>query len=98
DLLDYVVFAALLFYVLTVYALFVLRRKQPDLPRPVKVPGYPIMPAIYIGTASLIMIGQLWKSPVYSGLGLLIILSGLPVYAFWSKKNPAGAGESGSSG
>ena len=87
NLLDYVVFAALLFYVLTVFALFILRRKQPDRPRPCKVPGYPYMPAFYLVAAILIMIGQIWLSPQYTGAGLLIIISGLPAYAIWSRKN-----------
>lgn len=87
NLLDYVVFAALLFYVLTVYALFILRRKMPDRERPVKVFGYPYMPAFYLVAAILIMIGQIWLSPQYTGIGLLIVISGLPVYAIWSRKN-----------
>lgn len=87
NLLDYVVFAALAFYALTVVALFILRKKQPDLPRPYKVVGYPLMPAFYVLLAALVMIGQIWLSPTYSGAGLLIILSGLPAYLIWSKKN-----------
>jgi len=87
DLLEYVVFAALLFYVLTVVALFVLRRKRPEAERPYKVFGYPFMPAFYVVTATLIMVGQMWLSPKYSGFGLLIILSGLPAYFLWSRKS-----------
>jgi APA family basic amino acid/polyamine antiporter len=87
NLLDYVVFAALLFYVLTVFALFILRRKMPDRERPVKVFGYPYMPALYLVTAIAIMVGQIWLSPQYTGAGLLIIISGLPAYAIWSHKN-----------
>jgi APA family basic amino acid/polyamine antiporter len=92
NLLEYVVFAARLFYVLTVVALFVLRRKAPDVPRPVKVIGYPILPAIYVVAASLVMIGQIWLSPQYSGAGLLIILSGLPAFFIWSRAAAKSAG------
>src|SRR5262249_55271375 len=82
-LLEYVVFAALFFYVLTVGAVFVLRKKQPNLARPYKVPAYPALPALYIALALAIMLGQIWLAPKYTGAGLLIILSGLPAYLFW---------------
>jgi basic amino acid/polyamine antiporter, APA family len=87
NLLEYVVFAALLFYVLTVGAVFILRRKQKDLLRPYKVPGYPVMPALYIVCAVTIMLGQIFLHPQYAGSGLLIILSGLPAYWFWQSKS-----------
>jgi len=83
NLLEYVVFAALFFYVLTVGAVFVLRRTEKDRARPFRVPGYPVMPALYIIMATAVLIAQIWLSPRYSGAGLLIILSGLPAYLFW---------------
>jgi APA family basic amino acid/polyamine antiporter len=87
NLLEYIVFAALLFYVLTVAVVFILRKKEPDTPRPYRVVLYPIMPAMYILFAVIIMIGQIFMSPLYSGAGLLLILSGLPAYMFWSRRN-----------
>src|SRR5262249_34528393 len=57
ELLDYVIFAALLFYVLTISALFVLRRKRPDWPRPYRAFGYPVVPALYIALCAVIMVG-----------------------------------------
>ncbi len=87
DLLDFVVFAALLFYVLTVGAVIVLRVKEPNLHRPYKVIGYPILPIFYIVSASMVMLGQICLRPKFAGFGLLIILSGLPVYLFWHLKN-----------
>jgi APA family basic amino acid/polyamine antiporter len=87
NLLDYVVFAALLFYVLTVAALIVLRKKMPDAPRPYKVMFYPLMPALYLVAATAIMVGVITKSPQYAGFGLLIILSGLPVFFIWRRIN-----------
>lgn len=83
DLLEYVVFAALLFYVTTVAAVMVLRKKQPDLERPYKTPLYPLLPILYILTTVAIMGGQVAMKQANSGKGLLIILSGLPIYFIW---------------
>lgn len=80
DLLDYVVFAVLLFYILTVAAVFVLRKKQPNLVRPYKVFAYPIVPAVYIIMASIICVSLLIYKPNYSYPGLAIVLAGVPVY------------------
>lgn len=91
DLLEYVVFAALLFYVVTVVAVFALRKKVPDssLPeaqrRPYKVPLYPLLPAAYVVAAAAVMVGQIIEKPSNSGFGLLIIVSGLPIYFIWKK-------------
>jgi basic amino acid/polyamine antiporter, APA family len=85
DLLDYVIFAALLFYVLTVSGLFVLRKKRPDMERPYKVTGYPILPALYVLTASLVMLDLLWVKPKYTWPGLIIVLTGVPVFLFWRR-------------
>ncbi|MGH7491592.1 MAG: APC family permease [bacterium] len=86
DLLDYVVFAALLFYVLTVAGIFVLRRKRPEADRPHKAWGYPIIPALYIVLATLIMIVLLIYKPAYTWPGLGLVLTGLPVYVLWRRK------------
>jgi APA family basic amino acid/polyamine antiporter len=83
DLLDYVIFAALLFYVLTVAGVFVLRRTQPDTPRPVRTWGYPFMPALYMVSCSALMVNLLIFKPAYTWPGLGIVLSGLPVYWLW---------------
>jgi APA family basic amino acid/polyamine antiporter len=90
NLLEYVVFAALLFYVLAVGAVLILRRTQADRPRPFKVPAYPFLPAAYILAASAVLVGQFILSPKYSGAGLLIILSGLPAYFLWRRKREGG--------
>ncbi len=87
DLLDYVIFAALLFYVLTVVGIFVLRRKRPEAPRPYKAWGYPVIPALYIVFATLIMIDLLIFKPSYTWPGLGLVLTGLPVYLFWRRKS-----------
>ncbi len=86
NLLDYVVFAALLFYVLTVIGLFVLRRTQPEAERPYRVHGYPWVPGLYVVMASIIMIDLLFVKPAYTWPGLLIVLTGVPVYLFWQRR------------
>jgi basic amino acid/polyamine antiporter, APA family len=84
-LLEYVVFAALAFYVATVAAVIVLRKTRPDAERPYKTPLYPLLPIVYLITAIAIMGGQVFTKFGNSGKGLLIILSGLPIYFIWVK-------------
>jgi basic amino acid/polyamine antiporter, APA family len=91
ELLNYVVFAALIFYLLTTVALFRLRRLRPDLPRPVEAFGYPWLPALYI-LANAFLLVVLLADPQqrkFSALGLLIVASGIPVYWLW-RRNSAG--------
>lgn len=83
DILDYVICAGLVFYILTIYAVIRLRKKQPDLDRPYKVVAYPFLPIIYITTACFIVINLLLYKPLYCWPGLMIVLSGIPVYYFW---------------
>jgi APA family basic amino acid/polyamine antiporter len=87
DLLDYVVFAVLLFYILTVAGVFVLRHKQPELARPYKVFAYPLVPAIYIILAITIRVSLLIYKPDYSLSGLGIVLLGVPVFYFMQSKS-----------
>jgi APA family basic amino acid/polyamine antiporter len=86
QLLDYVIFAALLFYALTVVGLFVLRRKQPQAERPYRAIGYPILPALYVFLCAVVMIDLLVVKPDYTWPGLLIVLTGAPVYFLWKTK------------
>jgi APA family basic amino acid/polyamine antiporter len=83
ELLDFVVFAVLVFYVLTVAGLFILRRRLPDLPRPYRVFGYPFLPAIYVFLCFAVMIDLLIVKPEYTWPGLIIVLAGIPVYFLW---------------
>ena len=85
DLLDYVVFAVLLFYILTVVGIFILRKKQPNAERPYKAFGYPITPALYIILAAAVSINLLIFKPNYTWPGLGIVLLGIPVYFVWKK-------------
>lgn len=89
DLLNYVVFAVLLFYVLTIAGIFVLRRTRPDAERPYKAFGYPIVPLLYIVAATGIMVVLLLYRTQTAGAGMGIVLIGLPVYWFWSRQSPA---------
>jgi APA family basic amino acid/polyamine antiporter len=86
SLLDYVVFAVLIFYVLTVAGVFVLRRTRPDAPRPYRAIGYPILPAAYIAGALLILAILLLYKTETSWPGLVIVLTGVPVYHLWRRR------------
>jgi APA family basic amino acid/polyamine antiporter len=86
DLLDYVVFAILIFYVLTIAGIFILRVKRPDVERPYKAFGYPFLPAFYILAALAICINLLIFKPAFTYPGLFIVLSGIPVYFLWKRK------------
>jgi APA family basic amino acid/polyamine antiporter len=88
ELLDLIMFAALFFYVLTVAGLFVLRRTRPDAERPYRVHGYPVVPGLYVLLCALIMLDLLIVRPEYTWPGLIIVLSGIPVYFFWRWKYP----------
>jgi APA family basic amino acid/polyamine antiporter len=84
NLLDYVVFAALLFYVLTIIGIFVLRAKRPDAERPYRAFGYPFVPMLYVLAAAAIMLVLLLYQTQTAGAGLVVVLIGLPVYLLWS--------------
>ncbi|MBB6610970.1 amino acid permease [Pontibacter sp. Tf4] len=86
QLLDYVIFAIMLFYILTIIGVFILRSKRPDLPRPYKAFGYPVLPAMYVILASAICIILLIYKPLYTWPGLIIVGLGIPVYYFFGKK------------
>ena len=87
DLLDYVIFAVLIFFSLTILGIFILRKKRPDIPRPYKAFGYPVIPAIYILTTILIMVILLIYKPNYTFPGLAIVVLGIPVFYIWKKLN-----------
>lgn len=86
DLLDYVVFAVLLFYILTILGIFKLRKTQPNAERPYKALGYPYIPILYILLASAVCIILLIYKPNYSWPGLIIVALGIPVYALFKNK------------
>ncbi len=85
QLLDYVIFAVLIFYVATTIGLFILRKKQPDMERPYRALGYPVLPALYILLASsvaiILLIADKTRAQALSGLAIVVI--GIPVYYLW---------------
>jgi len=85
QLLNFVIFAALVFYLLTTVGLFGLRAKRPDLPRPVKAVAYPWLPALYGAATGLIALDLLFADATrtYALLGLALVLVGVPVYFAW---------------
>jgi len=83
NLLDYVISAALIFYILTIAGIYALRRKQPGAERPYKAFGYPVVPAFYIIGAAVILVVLFIYKTATTWPGLLIILSGAPVYLLW---------------
>jgi APA family basic amino acid/polyamine antiporter len=86
DLLDYVIFAVLLFYILTIGGLFRLRRTRPDMDRPYRAVGYPVLPALYMLVAGLIEVLLLFNKPAFTVRGLILVLLGVPVYFLWRTK------------
>ncbi len=83
NLLDYVISAALIFYILTIIGIFLLRRKQPDVERPYRAFGYPIVPALYVVGATVILLVLFMYQTATTWPGLIIVLSGVPVYFLW---------------
>src|SRR6267378_929811 len=87
QLLNFVIFAAVVFYAVTAVGLFRLRQRRPDIPRPVKAPGYPILPTLYVGLTGLIAIDLLVQdvTRTYAMLGLALVLLGVLVYYLWRR-------------
>ncbi len=85
DLLDYVMIIVIIFYILTIYGIFVLRKKMPHAERPYKAFGYPILPLVYIVIASMICVALLYSKTSTCGWGVVIMLAGIPIYYFNKK-------------
>ena len=85
DLLDYIIFTVLIFYILTIAGIFILRRTRPDIPRPYKAFGYPVLPLIYILAAGIICVSLLIYKPKFTFPGLGIVLLGIPVYYLFGR-------------
>lgn len=91
QLLDFLIFAVLIFYILTLAGLFILRRKRPDLERPYRAFGYPVLPALYLVMALFLEVQLLRYKPQYTWPGLIIVVLGAPVYWFWRRSSQAAA-------
>jgi APA family basic amino acid/polyamine antiporter len=85
QLVDYTGFAIVLFGAVAVGAVFVLRRKEPNAPRPFKAWGYPIAPGIFVVASAIILVNDLWRRAETSFTGLAIIGAGIPIY-FWMRR------------
>lgn len=90
QLLDYVVFAVLIFYSLTIFGIFLLRKNRPEMERPYKAFGYPVIPILYILLAFAVMIILFIYKPEYTWPGLIIVILGIPVYYIWHGKRTNG--------
>ncbi len=93
QLLDYIIFAVLVFYIMTIAGLFVLRFRRPDAERPYRAFGYPVLPAVYILMAVYIDVVLLRYKPQYTWPGLIIVLLGIPVYFLWKLRGNVAPGE-----
>ncbi|HEX6368314.1 MAG TPA: amino acid permease [Longimicrobium sp.] len=91
QLLEYIVSADLVFYGLMVAAVFVARRRWPHAPRPYRTFGYPVTPLIYLVIAALLVLDLAWLAPQTSGMGYLLVLTGVPVYLLWRRRFAADA-------
>jgi APA family basic amino acid/polyamine antiporter len=87
NLLDYVISAALIFYILTIAGIFVLRRKRPNAERPYKAFGYPIVPVLYIIGATVILAVLFIYQTATTWPGLIIVLTGVPIYFLWRRSS-----------
>src|SRR5437764_13258730 len=85
QLLEYIVSADLLFYILMIVAVMILRRTKPDADRPYRTWGYPFVPIISVLLAGLLIVDLGFLAPTTSGIGILILLTGVPAYFFWRK-------------
>src|SRR5947208_425403 len=86
QLADQFVVAIFPFYALAAAAVFVLRRRRPDLPRPVRVLGYPVVPLLFVLASFIILGNALWSHPRETGFAFLVILLGVPVYSWWTRR------------
>jgi len=91
QLFTYVIFASWILYGMATAAVIVLRIKRPDLPRPYRTLGYPVVPILFVLVAGIFIISTLWDSPRESLMGIVLILLGLPFYAYWSSRRNANA-------
>jgi len=86
ELFDFVIFGSWILYAMATASVFVLRRKRPDLPRPYKTFGYPVVPLLFLAGATVLEVSTLWTKPRESLTGIILILLGLPFYFYWRSR------------
>jgi APA family basic amino acid/polyamine antiporter len=91
QLLTYVVFSGWIFYGLGALSIFVYRRRAPDMPRPFRVPGYPLTPVLFVAASAAIVLNTLFTQPGRALVGLAAVLAGIPAYLVWKKRLLSGA-------
>jgi APA family basic amino acid/polyamine antiporter len=91
QIVSYYVAITLLYNVLSVAAVYPLRRKLPDRPRPFRVPGYPFVPALFIVAALWVTGSEIWRNPLRNGVGVLVLLAAAPVYWLWRRRVQRGS-------
>jgi APA family basic amino acid/polyamine antiporter len=89
QLLEYLIPADLIFYALMVGAVIIMRREAPEMPRPYRTWGYPVVPVIYIAMAVTIILDLAYLAPYTAGIGSLLVLTGIPAYLIWRKSAAA---------
>jgi APA family basic amino acid/polyamine antiporter len=89
QLLEYIISADLIFYILLVAAVMILRRSAPQAERPYRTAGYPLVPIVSILLATILIVDLAWLAPATSGIGILIVLTGVPVYFLWRRSSIA---------
>ena len=89
QLLEYLIPADLIFYALMVGAVIIMRRTAPQLERPYRTFGYPIVPIIYIAMAVIVILDLAYLAPYTAGIGSLLVLTGIPAYLIWRKSAAA---------
>ncbi len=90
QLLTYVVFTGWIFYALGAATIFVFRQRNPDAPRPVRVPGYPLTPILFVGASAAIVLNALFTQSGRAMIGIAVVLTGLPAYFIWRSRTPPG--------
>jgi len=85
----YVVLIGWIFYALGAAAVIVLRIKRPNAARPLRVPGYPVTPALFVLAAAAIVGNTIWAQPLQSAIGIGVVMLGAPVYWLWTRRSPS---------
>lgn len=88
QLTDMIIFAVFIYYGATTLGVFILRRKMPDAPRPYKVWGYPIVPAIVVLFCAVLVVNTVFSRPREAAIGMVLMLTGVPLYFWFKSRNP----------